>query len=129
MNVKIYDPSKKDDIKMTEQAIKHVRNEMKKHANANGFRLGVKAAGCSGQKYVVDLIETPEKDDLAFKVSDDITVYVDPTSFTYVKGTTIDFVQQGLNKIFVYQNPYEAGACGCGESFTVKDDDENGENV
>ena len=46
-------------------------------------------------------------------------VYVDPESLPLIDGTTVDFVKQGLNEAFRFQNPNIKGECGCGESFSV----------
>jgi iron-sulfur cluster assembly protein len=104
---------------MTERAVDHVKREMKKSGTALGFRLGTTRTGCSGLAYVVDFAERVNDDDLAFPVDDELTVYVDPKSFEVVRGTRIDFVRNGLNRLFKFENPNLKGECGCGESFTV----------
>ena len=61
-----------------------------------------------------------EKDELVFKVTDDVVVITPKNDFIfYLKGVQIDFQRQGLNAVFKYLNPNEKGSCGCGESFTT----------
>jgi len=48
-----------------------------------------------------------------------VKVFVDPDSLKLIDGTTVDFVRQGLNEAFRFQNPNIKGECGCGESFNV----------
>ena len=48
-----------------------------------------------------------------------VKVFVDPESLQLIDGTTVDFVKQGLNEAFRFQNPNIKGECGCGESFSV----------
>jgi iron-sulfur cluster assembly accessory protein len=49
----------------------------------------------------------------------DISIIVDPESMTLIKGTEIDFIDEGLNQVFKFKNPNATGECGCGESFSV----------
>ena len=104
---------------MTPRAVEHVKNQMSKRNSALGFRLGITKTGCSGLAYVVDFAESVRDDDLAFPVDDELTVFVDRKSFEVVRGTRIDFVRDGLNRLFKFENPNIKGECGCGESFTV----------
>jgi len=106
-------------ITMTERAIDHVKKEMRKTGATLGFRLGTTKTGCSGLAYVVDFADNVSDEDLAFPMDEELTVYVDPKSFEVVRGTRIDFVRDGLNRLFKFQNPNMKGECGCGESFTV----------
>ena len=48
-----------------------------------------------------------------------VRVFVDPSSLKLIDGTIVDFVKQGLNEAFRFQNPNVKGECGCGESFSV----------
>jgi iron-sulfur cluster assembly protein len=83
-----------------------------------GLRLSIKATGCSGYSYVIDFADTARPDDLVFE-DQGVKVYVDRESFPVLDGTTVDFVRQGLNESFQFQNPNVKAECGCGESFTV----------
>ena len=106
------------DIILTETARRHVLGYLAKQ-KANGIRLSVKKTGCSGLSYVIDYVENPLADDLVLPLTDDYVICIDKKSYPYLKGITMDYVQQGLNHKFVFQNPNQTGQCGCGESFTV----------
>lgn len=116
MSVKIHDPNELKPVTMTPKAIKHTQNRLTKE-NKKYFRLSLKEAGCSGMQYIPELVDDINADDYCFE--GDIAIYVDKESYPYLKGTQIDFVKEGLNEIFKYNNPNEKGACGCGESIIV----------
>ena len=52
-------------------------------------------------------------------LADDHLVCIDKSSYPYLKGMHVDYVKQGLNYKFIFNNPNQTGQCGCGESFTV----------
>ena len=105
-------------ISLTESAAERVRSRLASRGRGLGLRLGVKASGCSGFSYVVDYADEARPDDLVFE-SAGVKVFVDPLSLPSIDGTRIDFVRQGLNESFRFENPNVRGECGCGESFTV----------
>ncbi len=106
-------------VTMTQAAVAHCREQLKKRPEMAGIRLGTKKSGCSGFKYTTDFVRDPGEDDTAFQVADDVTVYVSSTDLTMVGGTEIDFVTQGINSMFEFRNPNATAECGCGESFAV----------
>ena len=119
-SVNVYKPQEdKDAITATPAAIAYIQSQIASKGSGLGIRLSVKKAGCSGYKYVIDLVVTPDPEDKVFPLNDELAIYVDPVSYQKVRGTNIDYVQEGLNKVFKYRNPNEQGSCGCGESFTV----------
>jgi iron-sulfur cluster assembly protein len=105
-------------ISLTESAAARVRTHLASRGRGLGLRLGVKASGCSGFSYVIDYADEVRADDLVFE-SAGVKVFVDPNSLASIDGTRIDFVRQGLNESFRFENPNVRGECGCGESFTV----------
>ena len=105
-------------ISLTESAAERVRSRLASRGRGLGLRLGVKASGCSGWSYVVDYADEVRPDDRVFETSG-VKVYVDAASLAAIDGTRIDFVRQGLNESFRFENPNVRGECGCGESFTV----------
>lgn len=117
MSIQEFQPS--IGIRMSEAAIRHVRGQLAKRPEARGLRLGVKASGCSGYKYVLDWVEEPKADDQEFKIEDGVSVFVDGQSLPFVNGTEIDFVKEGLNSMFRFNNPNVHSECGCGESFSI----------
>lgn len=115
---KVTTPS--EPITLTESAIKHVRAQLKKRGSGIGIRLAIQKRGCSGLAYVPSYVDQSEENDIVFVITDDICVFIDPLSYTVLKGTHLDYIREGLNERFIYTNPNERGSCGCGESFTVE---------
>ncbi len=106
-------------IQVTEKAIAELKKLMSQNANeVTGLRVGVKGGGCSGLSYFLDFEKTPRPDDNILQFGD-LTVYLDPKSALYLKGTQLDF-SDGLNgKGFTFTNPNAQRTCGCGSSFSV----------
>ena len=105
-------------ITLTERAAKHVRGSLEKRGKGIGIRLGVKTAGCSGLAYKLEFVDDAPDSDQAYE-NHGVKVFVDAKSLVYLKGTTLDFVKEGLNEGFKFVNPNVTGECGCGESFQV----------
>ncbi|WP_231288296.1 HesB/IscA family protein [Mariprofundus ferrooxydans] len=106
------------DVELTDAAKKRVR-ELVSQAGCKGLRLAVRPAGCSGLEYLMDLAEGPSEGDLV-RVCDGFELYVDAPSYaTALTGLRLDFQQDLLSSGFVYNNPNQKGACGCGQSFSV----------
>jgi iron-sulfur cluster assembly protein len=105
-------------ITLTERAAQHVSNFIAKRGNGVGLRLGVRTSGCSGLAYKMEFADQAEEEDLRFE-SYGVTVLIDPKSLQYLDGTELDFVREGLNEGFKFNNPNVKDACGCGESFNV----------
>jgi iron-sulfur cluster assembly protein len=105
-------------ITLTESAAKHVQNYLTKRGKGVGLRFGVRTTGCSGMAYKLEFVDAPGEEDQAFE-SFGVKVFVDPKSLVYINGTELDFVKEGLNEGFKFNNPNEKDKCGCGESFNV----------
>ena len=105
-------------VTMTSAAAKHVAAYLGKRGKGIGIRLGVKTSGCSGMAYVLEYVDQLEEEDSVFEF-DGVKVVVDPKSLVYLEGTELDFVKEGLNEGFQFNNPNVASECGCGESFNV----------
>ncbi|MBS0399625.1 MAG: iron-sulfur cluster assembly accessory protein [Proteobacteria bacterium] len=105
-------------ISLTEAAVARVRTQIEKRGSGIGLRVGIKKTGCSGFAYVVNYADSIEPDDAVFEASG-VKVIVDADSLRLIDGTVVDFVKQGLNEAFKFQNPKARGECGCGESFSV----------
>ncbi len=105
-------------VTLTESAATHVKNFIAKRGKGAGLRLGVRTSGCSGMAYKLEFADEANDDDLRFE-SYGVTVLVDPKSLVYLEGTELDFVREGLNEGFKFNNPNVKDACGCGESFNV----------
>ncbi len=105
-------------ISLTQPAADRIRNFLAARGHGIGLRLGVRKTGCSGFAYVVNYAEAQQADDVVFE-DRGVRVFVDSSSLKLIDGTVVDFVKQGLNEAFRFQNPNVKGECGCGESFSV----------
>jgi iron-sulfur cluster assembly protein len=105
-------------ISMTPAAADRVRSFLANRGKGIGLRVGVKTTGCSGLAYVLEFVDELNDDDAVFE-QDDLKIIVDGKSLVYIDGTQLDFVKEGLNEGFQFNNPNVNGECGCGESFTV----------
>tara|TARA_B110000879_G_scaffold184405_1_gene244005 strand:- start:524 stop:895 length:372 start_codon:yes stop_codon:yes gene_type:complete len=113
--------SKAPDLVLTEPAQKYLKKQLVKNSGAIGVQLSLTKTGCSGLSYSFNFIDKEIEIDRKF-IFDDLTVYIENKSYPYLKGLNIDFVKEGLNNKYVYSNPNQTGACGCGESFTIDDE-------
>jgi iron-sulfur cluster assembly accessory protein len=84
------------------------------------FRLGVSGGGCSGFNYIFDVCEEWEDGDIKF--CDDPPSVVDSESIKFLYGSTIDLVENGMNKQLSVENPGARASCGCGTSFAFDED-------
>lgn len=105
-------------VTLTEAAAKHVNGFITKRVKGIGLRLGVRTSGCSGMAYKLEFVDDVADEDEVFE-SHGVKVVVDPKSMPYLDGTELDFVREGLNEGFKFNNPNTKGECGCGESFSV----------
>jgi len=105
-------------ITLTESAAARVKAFLDNRGKGIGLRLGVRTTGCSGMAYVLEFVDDLNDEDQVF---DDhgVKIVVDPKSLVYLDGTQLDFVKQGLNEGFEFNNPNVKDECGCGESFNV----------
>ncbi|KGK84693.1 iron-sulfur cluster assembly protein IscA [Pseudomonas stutzeri] len=105
-------------ITMTEAAAQHVNRSLQGRGKGVGVRLGVRTTGCSGLAYVLEFVDETSAEDAVFE-SHGVKVIIDPKSLVYLDGTELDFVREGLNEGFKFNNPNVRGECGCGESFNI----------
>ena len=105
-------------VTLSESAARHVSNFIAKRGKGFGIRLGVKTSGCSGMAYKLEFVDQAEDEDQIFE-SHGVKVVIDPKSLAYLDGTELDFVKEGLNEGFKFNNPNVKDQCGCGESFNV----------
>ena len=106
-------------VSLTDRAAERVREILSKAEKPYaGLRVGVKNGGCAGQEYVLNYAEGPEPLD---EVVEDrgVTIFVEPKSILFLIGSEIDYEIDKLASRFVFRNPNETDACGCGESVTI----------
>jgi iron-sulfur cluster assembly protein len=107
-------------IQLTENAAKQIKAQLAKRGRGIGIRVGVKKVGCSGFAYTYDFADDVRDGDKLFETCD-IKVVVDGESLSFLDGSTLDFVREGLKQSFKVENPNVDATCGCGESFSVKE--------
>ena len=83
-----------------------------------GVRVGVKNGGCAGMSYTMDLADSVQKGDEVVDANG-VKVLIDPKAVLFLLGTTMDFTVDKMSAKFVFKNPNETSACGCGESVTI----------
>lgn len=105
-------------ITLTDSAANRVQAFLANRGKGVGLRLGVKTSGCSGMAYILEFADIINDDDSVFE-DKDVKVIVDKKSLVYIDGTELDFVKEGLNEGFKFNNPNASNECGCGESFNV----------
>jgi iron-sulfur cluster assembly protein len=105
-------------ITVSETAAQKIKQNLARRGNGVGIRIGVRTTGCSGLAYVLEYVDQINNEDTVF-TSQDVTVVVDAKSLPILGDLDVDYVRQGLNEGFEFNNPVEKDRCGCGESFRV----------
>jgi iron-sulfur cluster assembly protein len=114
-------PAPADGLLVTPSAVKRIRVILAKEGislEEGGLRLGVKGGGCSGLSYAIAFDAHPRERDRIFTF-DGVRVFVDPKSFVYLNGMTLDFEETLMRQGFNFINPNSTRSCGCGTSFSV----------
>ena len=107
-------------VTLTDRAAERVRAIMDRAEQPYaGLRVGVQNGGCAGQEYVLEYAEAQVALD---EVVEDkgVKILIDPKAVLFLIGTEIDYETTKLASKFVFRNPNETDACGCGESVTIK---------
>ena len=107
-------------IQLTENAARQIQAQLAKRGAGIGLRLGVKKVGCSGFAYTFDAADEVRAGDHPFE-GHGATVVIDGESLSFLDGSTLDFVREGFKQVFKVNNPNVDAMCGCGESFSVKE--------
>jgi len=108
-------------IHLTERAAEKIRALLEKDGvslDQGGLRVGVQGGGCSGLSYAMRLDTQARDRDKIFEEFG-ARLFVDPKSFLYLNGTTLEYEETLMRQGFVFQNPNAARSCGCGSSFTA----------
>ena len=106
-------------VSLTEAAAARVKAIMARADTPSvGLRVGVKNGGCAGQEYTFAYADTIGPLD---EVVEDkgVTILIDPKAILFLIGSEIDFETTTLSSKFVFRNPNQTDACGCGESVTI----------
>jgi len=110
-------------VSLTDAAATRIREIMaqssQEDAPALGLRVGVKKGGCAGMEYTFEIAREITKGDEVVKEKD-ATVIVDAKAVLFLLGTELDFRTDRFSSTFVFNNPNQVSACGCGESVEIK---------
>src|ERR1035438_1825108 len=107
-------------LQVTERAVRRIRVAMAKEGvstEEGGLRLGVMGGGCSGLSYSIKFDTRPRERDRIYNF-DGVRVFVDPKSFVYLHGMTLDYEETLMRQGFNFVNPNSKRSCGCGSSFS-----------
>lgn len=104
---------------LTDRATDRVKSLLGKAPSApEGLRIGITNTGCNGLSYTMDYATERKPDDAVVDLGG-ITLLIDHDAVQYVTGTEMDWLEEGLQSRFTFENPNEKGRCGCGTSFHV----------
>ncbi|MEM6899097.1 MAG: iron-sulfur cluster assembly accessory protein [Pseudomonadota bacterium] len=104
-------------VSLTDAAAERVREIM--DANGSGFlRVGVKNGGCAGMEYVMDYADAREPLDELVE-DNGVQIVIDSKAVLFLLGSTVDYEMTPMHEKFVFNNPNQTDACGCGESVTI----------
>jgi len=105
-------------LNITPAAAEQIHRVLDERGQGLGLRVSVKPSGCSGYSYVLDFADKTNGDEVHFE-EHGASVYVAPDALEMLDGSEVDYVSEGLNRFFRFNNPNVKDQCGCGESFTV----------
>jgi iron-sulfur cluster assembly protein len=113
-------PQAAQGLHVTAKALARIRVAMAKEGvspTEGGLRLGVMGGGCSGLSYSIKFDTQPRERDRIYEF-EGVRVFVDPKSFLYLNGMTLDYEETLMRQGFNFVNPNSTRSCGCGSSFS-----------
>jgi len=105
-------------ITVTSTASKKIQDNLARRGKGIGIRVGVRTTGCSGLAYVLEYVDETWPGSTSFR-QEGFSIVVDDKDLPIVDGIEIDYVRQGLNEGFEFNNPLEKDRCGCGQSIRI----------
>ncbi|MBS2030057.1 MAG: iron-sulfur cluster assembly accessory protein [Deltaproteobacteria bacterium] len=106
-------------ILLADNAVARIQKMLADRGTPNaGLRIQVKGGGCSGLQYDMSWAEAAKERDKVFE-RDGVRVFVDPKSYLYLVGTTLEYQESLMESGFKLVNPNAKTSCGCGQSFTA----------
>ena len=105
-------------ITIGDSAYEPLRDRLAAKPDCEGIRIGIRTVGCSGLAYVLEYSYNMDRHDTVIH-DQGVTLIIDEKSKTYLAGSELVWVKEGLNSGFKFLNPNVTGECGCGESFYV----------
>ena len=105
-------------LTITKDGATKAREFLEDRGTGLGLRVKITTTGCSGYAYNLEFVDELNGDDNEY-LSNGVKLVVDAKSLSFINGTEVDYVVDGLNEGFEFNNPLTKAKCGCGESFTV----------
>lgn len=106
-------------ITLSDAAKAHIAELLAPMGEEAGLRLSLKKGGCAGMEYKLDLADRRPSGDDAVEEGG-ARLFIEPSAMLYLLGTHVDYEVTKLRSGFVFRNPNEVSACGCGESVELK---------
>ena len=105
-------------IDLTANALRHIAEILKSEPAGSALRIAVEGGGCSGFQYTYAIVPSTVAGDLVLGDAG-AKVAIDPVSLDYLRGSTVDFVDDLMGRAFKIDNPAATASCGCGTSFSL----------
>ena len=105
-------------IKLTDTAARRIRAMMLEKGSTAGLRIGVKKGGCAGMEYTMEWAAEAKPYEEVVE-HEGARVLIDPKAVMYLLGTEMDYKIDKLSAQFIFSNPNQTGACGCGVSVNL----------
>ena len=105
-------------ISVTPKAIARLENLIN-NSKAKAIKIGVENGGCAGMAYTMDYVTDLDVEGEIIEIND-ITIVIDNSAILFLLGTELDYEETKINSGFVFNNPNQTDACGCGESVTLQ---------
>lgn len=109
-------------VTLTERAAEEIRGLLERQGKAeSALRVFVQGGGCSGLNYGMAIDDSVEEDDFVYEIHG-VKVVVDPMSISYIRGASVDYVEDVMGGGFKIDNPNAVRSCGCGSSFSTEEE-------
>jgi iron-sulfur cluster assembly accessory protein len=105
-------------LNVTAAAAEHFRRKLDA-TGKRAVRISVQESGCTGFKYVMEEVDAGAESDAALDLDNGVQVFLDAGAVDFLRGTEVDLVREGINRVLRFNNPNVVAECGCGESFSV----------
>ncbi|MEM1191423.1 MAG: iron-sulfur cluster assembly accessory protein [Pseudomonadota bacterium] len=105
-------------LQVTDAAAEHFRRKLEA-AGKGAVRISVQESGCTGFKYVMEEVDEGAAEDTSLALPNGVHVFLDEGAVDFLRGTEVDLVREGINRVLRFNNPNVVAECGCGESFSV----------
>ena len=107
-------------LTLTDAAAERIRGLMAaSNKDVAGLRIGIKKGGCAGMEYTLEYAEERAPHDELVE-DKGVRILIDPSAMLFLLGTEMDYRSDRMSSGFVFNNPNQTSACGCGESVALK---------